>query len=60
MTNRWQVYPGNTYSLSLISFALDRAPIQWMLMKCRYDYFPYNNTIATEVFDNLYVRILSL
>ena len=29
-----------------------------MLMKYRYDYAPYNDTIATEVFNNLYVSIL--
>ena len=26
-------------------------------MAFRYDYFPYNDTIAAEVYKNLYVRI---
>lgn len=60
MTDQWQVYPGNTYSLSSRSLALDRAQVQWSLMKCRYDYYPYNDTVGTEVFDNLYVRMLSV
>lgn len=29
-------------------------------MTFRYDYYPYNDTIAAEVYNNLYVRILGL
>lgn len=55
-----QVYPGNTYSLRLEIYALDKALGQYMLMALRYDYSPYNDTIAAEVYDNLYVRIFGV
>lgn len=29
-------------------------------MAFRYDYFPYNDTIAAEVYNNLYVRIFEV
>lgn len=29
-------------------------------MAFRYDYFPYNDTIATEVYNNLYVRVFGI
>ena len=29
-------------------------------MPFRYDYFPYNDTIATEVYENLYVCIIGV
>ena len=57
-----QVYPGNTYSHRLEIYAFDRALGQYMLMLMafRYDYSPYNDTIAAEVYDNLYVRIFGV
>lgn len=31
-----------------------------MLMSFRYDYFPYNDTIAAKVYKNLYVCIFGI
>ena len=29
-------------------------------MQSRYDYFPYNDTIAAQVYNNLYVRMFGV